>query len=122
KGQEVLMSFAKTPVRARPVKPASRALALLTAAALSCPAAPLRAQPANINAGVPMIRDTEIETLLREYTAPILKVAGLGQQNVRVIIINNREFNAFVMDGRRIFVNSGALLDSTTPNQIIGVL
>ena len=31
-------------------------------------------------------------------------------------------FNAFVADGRRIFVNHGALLQSETPNQIIGVL
>ncbi|HVX99924.1 MAG TPA: M48 family metalloprotease [Pseudorhodoplanes sp.] len=117
------MSVAKTPARARPVKPATRALALLAATSVACSGmAPARAQPANINAGVPMIRDTETEQLLREYTTPILRAAGLAQQNIRVVIINNRAFNAFVMDGRRIFVNSGALLDSTTPNQIIGVL
>ena len=39
-----------------------------------------------------------------------------------VVIINDRSFNAFVADGRRIFVNGGALLDAETPNQIIGVL
>src|SRR6185312_11483628 len=39
-----------------------------------------------------------------------------------VVIINDRSFNAFVADGRRIFVNGGALMDSETPNQIIGVL
>src|SRR5581483_466194 len=31
-------------------------------------------------------------------------------------------FNAFVADGHRIFINSGALMQSETPNQIIGVL
>src|SRR6185436_14495657 len=31
-------------------------------------------------------------------------------------------FNAFVADGRRIFVNYGALMKSETPNQLIGVL
>jgi len=36
--------------------------------------------------------------LLRDYTAPILKVAGLAQQNVKVVIINDRSFNAFVAD------------------------
>ena len=45
-----------------------------------------------------------------------------GQQNVQVVLINARAFNAFVMDGRRIFVNVGALYDSKTPNEIIGVL
>src|SRR6185436_12749226 len=72
--------------------------------------------------GPPIIRDAEIEQILREYTVPILKVAGLTQQNIQVIIINDRSFNAFVMDGRRIFINSGALMEATTPNQVIGVL
>jgi predicted Zn-dependent protease len=71
---------------------------------------------------MPIIRDTEIEQLLRDYTQPILKAAGLANQNVKIVIINNRAFNAFVMDGRRIFVNMGALIESETPNQIIGVL
>lgn len=72
--------------------------------------------------GLPVIRDAEIEQLLRDYLTPILKVAGLTSQNIQVVIINDRSFNAFVVDGRRIFVNAGALLDSKTPNQLIGVL
>ena len=68
-----------------------------------------------------MIRDAEIEQLLRDYTAPIFKAAGLTTQNVQVVIINDPEFNAFVMDAHRIFVNTGALMQSTTPNQLIGV-
>jgi len=39
-----------------------------------------------------------------------------------VVIINDGGFNAFVADGRRIFVNYGALIKSETPNQLIGVL
>jgi len=102
--------------------PAARAVAILTAVGLAAASSPVRAQPRPENVGVPLIRDAEIEQLLRDYTTPILRAAGLGPQNVQVVIINNRAFNAFVMDGRRIFVNSGALFDSTTPNQIVGVL
>ena len=69
-----------------------------------------------------ILRDTETEQLLREYTRPILRAAGLEKQNIQVTIINQPVFNAFVADGRRIFVNHGALLQSETPNQIIGVL
>lgn len=69
-----------------------------------------------------IIRDAEIENLLRDYTRPILKVAGLAQQNVEVTIIGDRSYNAFVADGKRIFINAGALMDADTPNQIIGVL
>ncbi len=100
--------------------PAARAVALVTAVALA--AGPAWPQPAPQNAGIPFIRDAEIEQLLRDYTTPILRAAGLAGQNIEVVIINERTFNAFVMDGRRIFVNAGALFESTTPNQIIGVL
>ena len=109
------------PIRAQRRIPA-RTVAVFTALSLAAASGPARAQPRPENAGLPLIRDAEIEQLLREYTTPILRAAGLGPQNVQVVIINDRGFNAFVMDGRRIFVNSGALFESTTPNQIIGVL
>jgi len=91
----------------------------VTATALVGAGAPARAQKEK---GPPVVRDAEIEQLLRDYTQPILRTAGLAQQNVQVVIINDRSFNAFVADGRRIFVNGGALMESETPNQIIGVL
>jgi predicted Zn-dependent protease len=69
-----------------------------------------------------ILRDTETEQLLRDYSRPILHVAGLEKQNIQVTIINEAVFNAFVADGHRIFINHGALLQSETPNQIIGVL
>ncbi|MEX2127058.1 MAG: M48 family metalloprotease [Xanthobacteraceae bacterium] len=69
-----------------------------------------------------VIRDAEIEELLRDYTRPILRAAKLGGQSIEVVLIGDRAFNAFVADGHRIFVNVGALYESETPNQIIGVL
>jgi len=102
------------------VRPASRAVALATAAAVVLAALPARAQTGSA-AGVPMIRDAEIEQLMRDYTTPLLRAAGLSQQNVQVVIINENVFNAFVMDAHRIFIFSGALKQATTPNQLIGV-
>jgi len=93
---------------------------MLAACALLASALPARAQ--QIPKGLPIIRDAEIEQLLRDYTRPILKVAGLSQQNIHVIIINDRSFNAFVVDAKHIFVNAGALMQAQTPNQMIGVL
>jgi predicted Zn-dependent protease len=69
-----------------------------------------------------VIRDAEIEELLRDYTRPLLRTAKLGGQNIEVVLIGDRAFNAFVADGRRIFMNIGALYEAETPNQIIGVL
>src|SRR6266567_1142445 len=111
------MTGTQRPIRARRATLATRVIAVATASALVGASVPARAQ------GVPgLIRDAEIEQLLKDYTQPLLKVAGLAQQNVRPVIIGDRSFNAFVADGRRIFVNAGALMESETPNQIIGVL
>jgi predicted Zn-dependent protease len=110
-----------SPIRPRRATPAARGLAALTALALAIAGAPVHAQQ-HQGGGPPIIRDAEIEQLLREYTLPILKAAGLAQQNIRVVIINDRSFNAFVADGRRIFINSGALMQAKTPNEVIGVL
>jgi predicted Zn-dependent protease len=113
------MTAVESPIRTRHFRPASRAVSVLTAAAIASASLP---QQAAAQGNMPVIRDTEIEQLLRDYTQPILKVAGLTSQNIKVVIINDRNFNAFVMDGKRIFVNTGALMESQTPNQIIGVL
>jgi len=99
---------------------ASRLTAAAAAAALAL--APLSPAVAQQEKGPPVIRDTEAEQLLRDYTRPILRVAGLEKQNIQVVIINDSAFNAFVADGRRIFVNYGAIMQSETPNQLIGVL
>ena len=102
-------------VRKKPLK----LTALMTAVALAV--APMAAV-AQQNKGPPVLRDTETEQLLREYTRPILRAAGLEKQNIQMVIINQGVFNAFVADGRRIFVNYGAIMQSETPNQIIGVM
>ncbi|MGJ4947538.1 M48 family metalloprotease [Bradyrhizobium sp. HKCCYLS20291] len=101
-------------------KKLSGGIAALVAAAMAlAPLAPASAQQAK---GPPILRDTEVEALLREYTRPILRAAGLEKQNIQMVIINDATFNAFVADGRRIFVNYGAIMQSENPNQLIGVL
>src|SRR5215831_9355838 len=95
---------------------ASRVLAVVTAVAIGLAGFPARAQEGK---GPPVIRDAEIEQLLREYSQPILQAAGVSKQNVQIIVINDRSFNAFVADGRRIFINAGALMEAKTPNEVI---
>src|SRR5438270_10985669 len=100
-------------------KKASAQTALITAAAIALLPVPAARAPAS---GPAVLRDTGPEQVLREYARPILRVAGLEKQNIQMVIVNEGSFNAFVADGRRIFVNYGAILQSETPNQIIGVL
>lgn len=101
-------------------KPVSRLIVAVTAAAIALPPLPANAQQRR--GGLPLIRDSEIEQLMRDYTQPVLRAAGLAKANVKIVLINDKSFNAFVVDGRRIFVNTGALQESATPNQIIGVM
>jgi predicted Zn-dependent protease len=99
-------------------KNVSKLTAVVTAASLVAAPMPALAQ----GNGPSVLRDTESEQLLRDYTRPILRAAGMEKQNIQMVIINDSAFNAFVADGRRIFVNYGAMMQSETPNQIIGVL
>ncbi len=69
-----------------------------------------------------LIRDAEIEALITDYARPILGAAGLSRSNVEIFIINSSQFNAFAPDGRRIFITTGALAQSKTPGETIGVL
>lgn len=79
--------------------------------------------PVNLSAQgrIPVVRDAEIETLLYEYAAPLMRAAGLRHKGIKIVLVNSPSFNAFV-DGRRVFVHTGALLQAATPNEIIGVL
>ena len=68
------------------------------------------------------IRDAEIETLLREYTDPILVAADLNPDAVELYVLNDSSINAFVAIGSKIFIHSGLIVESDTPNQLIGVI
>ncbi len=94
-----------------------RAVTTATAALLSL----VLALPAHAQGKAAVVRDAEIETLLKEYATPVLKAAGLKASRVQIVLINDQSFNAFV-DGQRIFINTGALSASTVPNEIIGVI
>ena len=69
-----------------------------------------------------LIRDAETEKLIRDYARPILKAAGLSAHNIKIHIVSDRAFNAFVVDGQNMFIHVGAIVNSDTPNQLIGVI
>lgn len=98
----------------------AQALRRLTVAgsALACALAPALAQQPKLN----YIRDAEIEQLLKDYLSPVLRAAGQPPGAVKLMLVGDRSFNAFVSNGRRMTVFAGSIIDSATPNQMIGVL
>jgi predicted Zn-dependent protease len=97
---------------------AVRPLALIVAAAIAMTTV---APPAHAQ-GIPLIRDSEIEALMNDYARPLFRAGGLGSNRVAIRIVKEDNFNAFVVDGRNVFINTGTLSQSETPNQVIGVL
>ena len=93
----------------------ARSLAIVYALAATAAATPAAAQ------GIPLIRDTEVENLLKDYSRPIFKAAGLGS-HITMRIVRHDSFNAFVIDGLNVFMNTGTLLQAKTPNEVIGVI
>ncbi|ALG90611.1 peptidase M48 [Actibacterium sp. EMB200-NS6] len=69
-----------------------------------------------------LIRDAEIEHALRQLVAPVATAAGFSASQLRVMVINDASLNAFVIDGRTIFVHSGLLLKLDSAEQVQGVL
>lgn len=69
-----------------------------------------------------LVRDAEIEHTLRVYADPIFKASGLSPSSIHMYIVNDSAINAFVMGGSNIFVNTGLITTSATPDMLIGVL
>ncbi len=56
----------------------------------------------------------------RRLSAAIFKVAGIHPPIIRIVASD--EFNAFVTDNDHMFVNVGTMIETETPNELIGIL
>jgi len=84
--------------------------------------APVSETLAQSDPGVSLVRDTEIEAILHEEADPIFVAAGLDPKAVRINLISDKELNAFSAGGEQLFLNTGLILETKTPNQLIGVI
>lgn len=69
-----------------------------------------------------LIRDAELEHTLRTYADPIFKAAGLKPSAVKIFIVNDDSLNAYVAGGSNLFIHTGLILQTTTPDMLIGVM
>lgn len=69
-----------------------------------------------------LIRDTEIEETIRAESAPVLRASGLNPDSVHFYLVADKELNAFVAAGQNIFLHTGLIEETETPNQLLGVI
>ncbi len=79
---------------------------------------PVRAQ----DAGISLLRDTEIEETLHADADPVFVAAGLNPKDVTILLIGDKELNAVTMNGQLIGINTGLITETANPNQLIGVI
>lgn len=69
-----------------------------------------------------LIRDTEIEGIVHEWSAPVLDAMGLDPSEIEILLVNDQELNAFATRGRIMGVNTGLILQTKSANQLLGVI
>jgi predicted Zn-dependent protease len=69
-----------------------------------------------------LIRDAEVEAIIRAYATPLFQAAGLSPQAIDVYLVNDSGLNAFVLPGLDLFIHTGLLMRAETPLQVIGVI
>lgn len=69
-----------------------------------------------------LIRDAEIERTLRTYVDPLFEAAGLKPADVNLYIVQSDEVQASVAGGQNMFVYTGLIMHSRTPEELKGVM
>ncbi|MBX9802399.1 MAG: M48 family metalloprotease [Caulobacteraceae bacterium] len=94
---------------------AFRATGAIGAALLALAAAsPASAQSA--------IRDTEIEGIIHEWSAPVFTAMGLEPTEIEILLVSDNDLNAFATRGRIMGINTGLILRTRSANELLGVI
>ena len=79
----------------------------------------LIAQPAEAQS---VLRDAETEALFRDIAAPLAEAAGLRVGDLKIVLVQDDEINAFVIGGQTVYVNSGLITKADNVNELQGVV
>jgi predicted Zn-dependent protease len=81
--------------------------------------AALAVQPAEAQS---ILRDSETEKLFNDMSKPLIEAAQLDPRNVKIVLINDPEINAFVAGGQVVYLHTGLITASDNANQVQGVI
>ena len=79
----------------------------------------LAVQPA---AAQSVLRDAETEALLADIARPIIAAAGPEVSGTKIVLLQDKEINAFVAGGQVIYIHSGLITSADNANQVQGVI
>lgn len=68
-----------------------------------------------------ILRDAETEALFAKAFKPIIEASGLSPANVKVVLVQDDEINAFTAGGQTVYINSGLIEAADNINQVQGV-
>ena len=71
---------------------------------------------------VGIIRDSEVEAIVKELAQPLFSAANIDGERIKVFIVNDNSINAFVVNNNSIFIHLGLLQYSTKPYILLGIL
>ena len=75
----------------------------------------------NANAAT-LINDTELENKITEIILPVARAADIPEKRLKVYIVNDDDFNAFVRGGEDVFIYTGLLKQIKNPNALRAVV
>ena len=75
----------------------------------------------NANAAT-LINDTEIEKKVTEIILPVAQAANIDAKRLKIYIVRDDDFNAFVRGGEDVFVYTGLLKQIKNPNALRAVV
>ncbi|WP_122465594.1 MULTISPECIES: M48 family metalloprotease [Brevundimonas] len=94
----------------------ARAAAAALSVAATVALAPVQAQAQSV------IRDTEIEGILRSWSDPVFTAMGLPPDDVTMLLIDDPSLNAFATVNQTMGLNTGIILEADSPNELLGVI
>ncbi|UYV38844.1 M48 family metalloprotease [Rhodobacteraceae bacterium D3-12] len=71
---------------------------------------------------ITLLRDPDVEHALAQLAKPILTAAGLSPLRVKILVVKDRNLNAFVIDANHIFIHSGMISRLKTAAELQAVI
>ncbi len=71
---------------------------------------------------ITILRDPDIENALKQLSAPLIRAAGLSQDQISLLVVRDSSLNAFVFDSAHVLIHSGLILRMESASELQAVV